>query len=100
MQIFRLDEKGEAIPDAEIEKRVQQWIHGDGRLLHTSNVLVLHCARHLLVQMPVDERPEIRWGVYGEEVHFDNDLRSNDAWHDSRTVLIDRYFESLLSVKD
>ena len=45
-----------------------------------SNMLVFNWIRARLIRIPLFDRPETRWFVCGREVHFDNDLRSRDAW--------------------
>ena len=43
-----------------------------------SNACVFHWLRAVLYQMPVEKRPQVRWMVNGEEMVFDENLRSTN----------------------
>lgn len=82
-----LDEHGVALPDVEMEQWVKDCFE-KGQDIHISNLLTLDYVRAYLKRIPADQRPQVQWFVYGCEVCFDNDLRSHDAFLDSRTDTI------------
>ncbi len=79
-----LDGDGAAIPDVKVESFVKTSI-SNGWDIHTSNNLVIDWVRAVLFELPKEKRPIVDWTFYGKEVHFDDSLRSYDAYNDSRT---------------
>jgi len=82
-----LDEEGIPIADCEVAEEVNIALEqarsprtGFSFIFHISNLLVLQVLRAALHKMPKDERPSITWTIYGKVAHFNDDLRSNDAW--------------------
>lgn len=84
--IIKLDENGIAIPDVHIDLFVQTHIKHELDI-HISNEAVITCVRATLKEMKTFARPDIQWIFYGNEVHFDNDLKSLDAYNDPRTCI-------------
>ena len=89
-----LDEHGVCLPDAQVEAWVDEKMTSAADI-HISNQFVLDCIRAKLVKQPIESRPQITWVVYGKEVHFDDDLRSHDAWQDERINLWDKFLMTL-----
>ena len=91
-----LDEKGEAIPDAEVESRALYTIDifrdpdDPNFFYHVSNMLAIDALRAKLAEIPIAERPEIQWEIYGKEVHFNEYLAGQNeekAWENPLTWL-------------
>lgn len=83
-----LDENGIALSDVAIQSFIEHTV-GQHIDIHVSNMTTITILRAYLVKMPVDSRPKITWIFYNKEVHFDDNLRSDDAWQDSRTAIAD-----------
>lgn len=92
------DELGVALADVAAQSYVDSKLTSMANI-HVSNAMTIDVLRATLVKMPIASRPEITWIFYGKEVHFDNDLRSHDAWHDSRSNVHDAALSDLIFVK-
>ncbi len=92
--IIKLSPSGIALPDSSIEDFVEESLFGKIDI-HTSQELVITCIRAKLYQTKLEFRPKIKWIFYNKEVHFDNELRSFDAWDDPRTELLDKFLTIL-----
>lgn len=93
---FMLDDDSTALPDGHWEPVIRMWLN-EGGVICVGNALALLCARHLLFQMPVEQRPIICWDIHGVAAHFDDDMRSTDAWGHPHIDLYDQYLETLLA---
>lgn len=95
--IVKLDNDGVALADDKIESWVAEKFehlpYGD---IHVSNVLTIQCIRYLLHKMDVADRPDVTWIFYGDEVNFDQNLKSYDAWHHDTVNLIEKFLMELL----
>lgn len=87
-----------AIPDAHAESFAEQVIAEHWPVVTTSNACVFNWLRAVLFQIPPKKRPEIQWFVGDTEVHFEENLRSADAWFPMLEVQ-ERALEILLGEK-
>ena len=80
-----LDEFGRAYADVDVNAAACIHIR-DNSDWHISTVSALNAIRAELKKLPVDQRPQVEWFVYGKQI-FDvnDDLRSNAMWDDLRT---------------
>lgn len=92
---FILDEHGDCIADARMAFAAQSAIQNQ-KDLHVANEAFLTVFRAELCKIPVANRPKIEWKIYGKEVHFDDMLRSMDAWDDPRMNIAVRASEEIL----
>ena len=93
--IVSIDANGKALSD----DRVEAWVANKlarGDDIHVSNSTSINCVRYLLHKMSVAARPKITWVFYGKEVHFDDDLKSLDAWHHDLMNLEEKFLMELL----
>ena len=90
-----LNERGHPLADVAVEDKVYESIR-DRKPFHVSNVFAVHAMRAALRRMPVERRPKVKWYFYGKEVHFDDNLKSDDAWSDDRVVIEDSILDALL----
>jgi hypothetical protein len=81
--IFRLDEVGICLADVAVEPYVRNAVQSRADM-HVSNALVLDVLRAVLIRMPVEQRPDITFLIYGKRVTFNRHMRSEDAWTDPR----------------
>lgn len=93
---FTLGTEGLTLADHEVEAVVLTHLEQQKDLAVT-NELALLVLRSLLLQMPVEERPQITWFIYGKEVHFDKHMRSKDAWSHWSSVW-DTHIEALVGL--
>jgi hypothetical protein len=93
--IVRIDANGTALSDDGVEAWVANKLaRGDD--IHVSNSTSINCVRYLLHKMSVAARPKITWVFYGKEVHFDDDLKSRDAWHHDLMNLEEKFLMELV----
>jgi hypothetical protein len=90
-----LDERGRTYPDVQVVGRAQHVV-GQRKHWHVANLISVNALRSTLLEKPKEDRPEISWVFYGEEVHFDENLRSDDAWRDPRANLDASILDALL----
>lgn len=90
-----LDETGEAMADVKVESYVRHMIRHECDI-HTSQLLVFDWARAVLHDIPVKERPQVEWFVYGKSITMDDDLRSFEAWADPRAQISEKALMILL----
>ncbi len=90
-----LDERGKTYPDVQVVGRAQQVV-GQRKHWHVANLISVNALRAVLRERSKKDRPEVSWVFYGKEVHFDDNLRSEDAWGDPRVNLDTLILNSLL----
>jgi hypothetical protein len=90
-----LDETGITLADVAMQSYIDHKLSSNADI-HVSNALVVDLLRATLYKMDPANRPDITWIFYGKEVHFDNNLRSNDAWNDPRTDIHSQALSDLL----
>ena len=93
MQV-RLDEDGLCMPDVCVEQYIRSALD-ERRDIHVGNVNAIDCLRALLNETTEIDRPQIDWVFYGRTVHFDKDMRSEDAWFDE-VEINSRFLERIL----
>lgn len=91
MQI-KLDEQGTSLPDASVYGFIEAKIN-KGHDIHVSNMLAVDAARIILRK--IEHRPRIEWVFYGEEVFFDDDMKTEYAYEDPCTNIYSQLTESL-----
>jgi hypothetical protein len=96
--LIQLDNWGQAIPDVECEPFAKIVLHNKDNV-HVSNMLAVDCIRAELFEMPKETRPDIKWVFYGKEVHFNDNLRSNDAYANPLTRITESVLLRLLPKK-
>lgn len=84
MYVF-FDVDAPSVPDSEAEEFARRTV-AERKTVSVSNMTVFDWIRAVLVQIPVADRPLIRWFVQCREVHFDDKLFSEDAWCDETDV--------------
>lgn len=84
-----------AIADIHAESFARHVIEQRWPVVSVSNACVFNWLRAVLYLTPVEQRPQVTWIVEGREVHFDEEMRSTDAWCDLLEVQ-DRALETLL----
>lgn len=95
MITIKFDENGQSLSDFEIESFIKDKFQSESDI-HVSNELTINGIRAYLVELPVEERPEIKWIFFDKEVFFDKDLRSHDAWNDSRTDIASKFLMKIM----
>jgi hypothetical protein len=95
MITITFDEKGQSVSDVEIESFVKDKFQSKSDI-HISNQLTVNGIRAYLIELPIEERPEIKWIFFGKEVFFDKDLRSHDAWKDDRTDIASKFLMKIM----
>lgn len=92
---IKLDEDGILLADAKVKDFVKEAI-ANQQDVHTAQELVLLGLRAELLELPIAQRPQVEWEVYGQQVHFDKDLRSHDAWLDPRACVSEDFLHRLI----
>lgn len=90
-----LDETGRRLPDVVFNSVARAAIASNG-VFHVANHAAITAMRAELKKIPPADRPPLEWEFYGVTVHFDENLRSSDAWDDKRVGIDDRNLEDLL----
>jgi hypothetical protein len=91
-----LTEGGPALADSQVESYVDRML-ANREDIFTGQFLVVDCLRARLIKMPVADRPEVRWVFYDREVHFDDDLRSRDAYRHPLTDLTSKFLNVIIA---
>lgn len=92
---IKFDEFGICLADSDVKSYVQHVVNNKIDA-HVSNMLIVHGIRAELHKLSIKDRPQVTWIFFGEEVHFDDDLKSADAWKDNRTDLISEFLFEIL----
>lgn len=90
-----LDEIGISLADVAVQPYIDNMLSSKSDI-HVSNFIVIDLLRATLYKMDPANRPEITWIFYGNEVHFDENMRSINAWSDERVDLQMRAISDLL----
>lgn len=93
-----LDELGVALADVNMQTYVDAALLSLSDM-HVANAITIDVIRASLLKMAVADRPAITWIFYGKEVHFDNDLRSHDAWNDPRSDIHGAALSDIIAAK-
>lgn len=95
-----LDEHGEALPDIYWEEHLKNKLLYKCHEIHVSQTLAIDILRSILVEIPIEERPEITWIFYGKEIFFDKNLRNtNAAYQDPRLNVQEKCLYTLIGAK-
>lgn len=64
--------------------------------IDTSQAVVIDVFRGFFHDLPIEDRPEVRWFMYGKEIFFDKDVKSHEWGSDERCQVWERALSKVL----
>jgi len=92
---FILDEHGTSVKDCDIHSLCDEAIKNQSNI-HVANALVFDVFRSKIKSIPLENRPNVKWFIYGKEISVDKNMKSWDAWKDERMNIAEKALFKLI----